>query len=124
MEKIKDEELSITTAAATSASINNMKQNSNIITIGIAGGTGAGKTTLAEAIYNALGKEKNISYIKHDNYYKDISYLSIEERSKINFDHPNSLDTDLLIEHIKTLKLGSNINVPIYDFTTHSRLKD
>ena len=97
---------------------------SNTITIGIAGGTGAGKTTLAQAVYSKLKKEENIAYLTHDNYYKDISHLSYEERSKTNFDHPDSLDTDLLIQHVKDLKEGKTVNVPVYDFTTHSRLKD
>ena len=75
----------------------------DIIVIGIAGGSGSGKTTLARAIYNSLG-EDNISYITHDSYYKDITHLSMAEREKQNFDHPDSLDTSLLVSHIKSLK--------------------
>uniref|UniRef100_A0A7S2KHB2 Uridine kinase n=1 Tax=Leptocylindrus danicus TaxID=163516 RepID=A0A7S2KHB2_9STRA len=92
--------------------------------VGIAGGTGAGKTTLARELYAALGKETNVSYIVHDNYYKDISHLSLEERAKTNFDHPDSLDTDLLIQHVKSLKGGENAHIPNYDFSTHMRTKE
>lgn len=110
---------------------------------GIAGGSGSGKTTLARAIYDSIGGD-NISYISHDSYYKDLSHLSSEERGKQNFDHPDSLvsknrcqiiltplyyysfsfmqDTDLLVQHIALLKNGQSIEVPIYDFKTHSRL--
>jgi len=92
------------------------------VTIGIAGGTGAGKSTLARRVYQELGEGLNVTYLMHDNYYKDLSHLTIEERAKTNFDHPDSLDTDLLIQHIKDLRLGKSVNVPNYDFSTHSRL--
>ena len=78
-------------------------------------------------MYNKLGKETNVAYLTHDDYYKDISHLSYEERSQTNFDHPDSLDTNLLIQHVAQLKnegQKKSVNVPIYDFTTHSRLKD
>ena len=81
-----------------------------------------GKTTLALAIKEALGK--NISYISHDNYYKDISHLSMEERASHNFDHPDSLDTDLMYEHVQQLKQGQSVDIPTYDFATHSRTKE
>ena len=94
----------------------------DIYIIGISGGTSSGKTTVANAIFNRIGSE-NISYICHDYYYKDLSNLSKEEISKVNFDHPNSLDTHLLINDIIKLSHGNEIQCPIYDFTTHSRLK-
>eukprot|EP01038_Epipyxis_sp_PR26KG_P016497 gene16497-22520_t len=93
----------------------------DIIVVGIAGGSGSGKTTLARAIYDAVGVD-NITYISHDSYYKDISHLSLKDREKQNFDHPDSLDTKLLIEHIKLLKDKKSVVIPIYDYATHSRL--
>jgi len=90
------------------------------IIIGVAGGTGSGKTTVSVAILERVGRER-ITYIQHDSYYKDLSHLPLEERHKINFDHPDALDTNLLVEHLKRLQAGSLIEVPIYDFTTHTR---
>jgi uridine kinase len=93
------------------------------VIVGVAGGSGSGKTTLVELIMKALG-EDHVSYISHDNYYKDLSHLSFKERSQINFDHPNSLETDLLIKHLKELKQMKSINKPLYDFTRHARIQD
>jgi len=93
------------------------------IIIGVAGGTGSGKTTVSEAILERVGKER-ITYIQHDSYYKDLSHLPLEERHKINFDHPDALDTSLLVEHLKRLQAGSSVEVPIYDFTTHTRKRE
>ncbi|MCK9329583.1 MAG: uridine kinase [Candidatus Cloacimonetes bacterium] len=87
--------------------------------IGIAGGTGSGKTTITNVIEDTFQKKINI--IPQDNYYKDFKDMSFEERKNINFDHPNAFDFDLLIEHIYNLKNGLPIEMPIYDFTTHSR---
>jgi uridine kinase len=95
----------------------------DIIIVGIAGGSGSGKTTLAQAIYESVGDE-NITYISHDSYYKDISHLSFHEREKQNFDHPESLDTKLLIQHLTELKKGNSVSIPRYDFGTHSRKKE
>lgn len=91
--------------------------------VGIAGGTGSGKTTVAMAILERTGKDK-IAYIQHDSYYKDLSELPPAQRATTNFDHPNSLDSGLMIEHIRQLKQGHAIEVPNYDFTTHTRKKD
>jgi uridine kinase len=90
------------------------------IIIGVAGGTGSGKTTVSEAILERVGRER-ITYIQHDSYYKDLSHLPLEERHKVNFDHPDALDTNLLVEHLKRLQTGSPVEVPVYDFTTHTR---
>ena len=90
----------------------------NVI-IGIAGASGSGKTTIAQKIFDEI--DSNSVLIKHDSYYKDYNHLTFEERSKLNFDHPDSLDTELLIEHLISLKEGRSIEVPQYDFTTHSR---
>ncbi len=88
--------------------------------IGIAGGTGSGKTTLSRAILKALPKE-DVVVLEHDHYYKDRSDLSAPERALLNFDHPDSLDTALLVEHLRALKAGLCIDVPQYDFRSHAR---
>lgn len=90
------------------------------IVIGIAGGTGSGKTTVANVILRRLGADK-ITFLPHDSYYRDLGDLNIEERKNINFDHPDALETVLLIEHIQALIKGETVEVPIYDFTTHTR---
>ncbi len=90
------------------------------LVIGIAGGTGSGKTTVANVILERVGA-KHIAYLPHDAYYKDILDLPAAQRDLINFDHPNSLDTDLMIKHIQALKNGKSIELPVYDFKTHSR---
>jgi uridine kinase len=79
---------------------------------------------LARNIYKALQEDENVAYLVHDSYYKDISHLSLEERAKTNFDHPDSLDTHLLTQHIQNLKKGLAVEVPHYDFSTHMRTKD
>ena len=91
--------------------------------IGIAGGTGSGKTTIARAIAAALPAE-HVSLLEHDHYYQDRSELSADERSLLNFDHPDSLDTALLVEHVKALKAGKPVEVPQYDFVTHARKRE
>lgn len=90
------------------------------LTIGIAGGSGSGKTTVAQEILGRVGPDR-IAFIQHDSYYKDLSGLPPNQRAELNFDHPNSLETDLLIEHIRCLQAGQPVQVPIYDFSTHSR---
>ncbi len=90
------------------------------IVVGVAGGSGSGKTTIAQTIYSQLGPE-NVAYIPHDAYYHDLSHLPFEERARRNFDHPDSLDTALLVEHIKQLKQGQPVEIPVYDFATHTR---
>lgn len=92
------------------------------IVIGICGGTGSGKSTVARAIFESL-PESNISIIEQDAYYKDQSYLEMEDRVKTNYDHPLAFDTDLLIRHIKSLVSGQSIEKPIYDFSIHTRSK-
>ena len=97
-----------------------MSERASPIVIGIAGGSGSGKTTVAHEILARVGAGK-ISFLPHDAYYKDFGDLSFSQRSTINFDHPDSLETSLLIEHIKQLKAHQPVNLPIYDFKTHSR---
>lgn len=90
------------------------------VIVGIAGGTGSGKTTVARAIYDRVGNEK-IEWISHDSYYRNFEGLSPHEKHHINFDHPDSLETELLARHLDVLVKGAAVEVPIYDFTTHSR---
>lgn len=89
------------------------------IVIAIAGASGAGKTTLAKKLKEAFGAE--VSIICQDNYYKDLSHLNLKERAGTNFDDPSSIDFDLLHSHLVKLKQGDPIDLPIYDFVTHSR---
>ena len=90
------------------------------LVIGIAGGSGSGKTTLAMAILERVGQE-HIAYLPHDAYYKDLSQLPTNQRTAINFDHPDSLDSDLLAQHVKQLRNQQAIDMPIYDFKTDRR---
>lgn len=91
--------------------------------VGVAGGTGSGKTTVAERIVEALPPDK-VCIIQHDNYYRDRPELSYEQRCQLNFDHPDSLETELLIEHLMRLEKGEAVDIPIYDFATHRRSAD
>jgi uridine kinase len=93
------------------------------VIIGIAGGTGSGKTTVARAIYDRVGKDR-IEWISHDSYYRNFDGLTPEQRHKINFDHPDSLETELLVRQLDVLCKGSSVDVPRYDFTTHSRMTE
>jgi len=90
------------------------------IIIGVAGGSGSGKTTVSQRILRRVGKER-IAFIQHDSYYCDRSHLSLEERAKANYDHPNSLESDLLVSHLQQLQAGRAVDIPVYDFTTHTR---
>lgn len=91
--------------------------------IGIAGGTGSGKTTVVNTILKGLPVDE-VCVISQDSYYKATDELSFEERNKINFDHPNSIDFELLIDHLKLLKADRIIDQPVYSFVTHNRTKD
>lgn len=93
------------------------------VIIGVAGGTGSGKTTVARRILEQVGAG-NIAYIPHDAYYRDLGHLSAEERRKVNFDHPDSLETSLLVAHLKQLRAGQPVDVPVYDFTLHTRTSE
>ncbi len=94
-----------------------------MLIIGIAGGTGCGKTTVVNTILNEL-PEGEVGVISQDSYYKDTSHLSYDERVKINFDHPRSIDFELLESHLKELKKGNSINQPVYSFVKHNRTGD
>ena len=91
----------------------------DIMVIGIAGGTGSGKTTITRRLIQAFGEE--VSVVHHDNYYKAHHDMPYEERTKLNYDHPNAFDTDLMLEHIRQLKQGKSILCPVYDYSIHDR---
>ena len=93
--------------------------NVSPVIVGIAGGTGSGKTTLAERIQEGVGERCVL--IQHDWYYRDLTSFTAQERVRVNFDHPDSLDNDLMRTHLDALKRGEGIEAPQYDFTTHSR---
>ena len=94
-----------------------------MLIIGIAGGTGCGKTTVVNKLLNELPKGE-VVVIPQDSYYKDTSHLSYEERVNINFDHPRSIDFELLVDHLKALKEGQSIQQPVYSFVAHNRTED
>ena len=93
------------------------------IIIGIAGGTASGKTTIARKVYEQSSKYGTVSMIKIDDYYKILDHLNMEERNKVNYDHPDAYDIDLLKSHLNDLKNGISIRKPIYDFVIHNRSK-
>ena len=90
-----------------------------VMVIGIAGGTGSGKTTITRKLVQNFGPD--VSVINHDNYYKAHHNMPYEERAKLNYDHPNAFDTDLLVEALKELKQGRSVTCPVYDYTIHDR---
>ncbi|NNC70503.1 MAG: uridine kinase [Flavobacteriaceae bacterium] len=94
-----------------------------MLIIGIAGGTGSGKTTVVNQIINEL-PEKDVTVISQDSYYKATDKLTYEERAKINFDHPRAIDFKLLVSHLIELRKGNTIEQPVYSFATHNRTKD
>ena len=94
-----------------------------MLIIGIAGGTGSGKTTVARSIIQKLGSD-NVAFISQDNFYADGSHLTFEQRKHINYDHPDSFDNNLLLLQLNMLRSGSAIDIPVYDFTTHTRTSE
>lgn len=94
---------------------------SRTIVIGLAGGSGSGKTTIAEALVEAMS---GVAYIRHDDYYRHRPELTFEERTMVNYDHPDSLETSLLVSHLESLRAGQPIDRPMYDFSTHARLPE
>ncbi len=94
--------------------------NKTSILIGIAGGTGSGKTTVAKALSSEFGSSE-VALIEQDSYYRDLSHMDLHDRSKINFDHPDAFDFDMMKVQIRTLICGGCIDVPVYDYNTHTR---
>lgn len=94
----------------------------DVLVIGIAGGSGSGKTTLTNQIAAQL--KESVTVIKHDDYYKAHDEMTYEERCRLNYDHPNAFDTELMIEHLKLLRQGRSVECPVYDYTVHNRSKD
>ena len=94
-----------------------------VFAIGVAGGTGSGKTTVSRRIWEAVGRER-IAYLQHDNYYKDQSHLSPEDRARTNYDHPDSLESSLMVRHLRELRAGRPVDIPVYDFAVHNRSKE
>ncbi|MFA6956922.1 MAG: uridine kinase [Thermoanaerobaculia bacterium] len=90
------------------------------VIIGIAGGTGSGKTTIARRVYEQIGRDR-IEWISHDSYYRNFGDLPLEERHRVNYDHPDSLETTLMVEQLDQLLGGNPIEIPVYDFSTHLR---
>ena len=93
------------------------------IIIGVSGGSGSGKTTVVQRVVDDLGSEQ-VAVIQHDSYYRDRSAVSPEERAKLNYDHPDALDTSLLVTHLHELRAGRPVEIPVYDFTDHTRFTD
>jgi uridine kinase len=93
------------------------------VVFGVAGGTASGKTTVAQAILDAVGAAQ-VAYLPHDAYYRDMGHLSLAERARLNYDHPDSLETDLLVRHVQRLLVGQAVQVPVYDFTQHRRTEE
>lgn len=99
-----------------------MAQTRPSLILGIAGGTASGKTTVANVILERVGAAK-IAFLAHDAYYRDLHSLPAPQREQVNFDHPDSLETDLMIRHVEALKQGEAVDVPVYDFTVHARTR-
>jgi uridine kinase len=91
------------------------------LVIGVAGGSGSGKTTVVRRIVEAVGGT-GVSVLEHDRYYRDRNDLRLEERAALNYDHPDSLETDLMVRHVNELRVGRAVEAPLYDFTRHARL--
>ncbi len=89
-------------------------------TLGVCGGTGSGKTTVARRLLERVGVHR-VAYLPHDAYYKELGHLPVDERAKTNFDHPDAFDNDLLLEHLQQLKAGNPVEIPVYDFKMHNR---
>lgn len=88
--------------------------------LGVAGGSGSGKTTVVEEIVRGLHPAK-VAVIHHDSYYRDLAHMPLAERARVNFDHPDALETELLVAHLRALRSGESVQVPIYEFSTHVR---
>jgi len=97
------------------------EMNASPVVIGVAGGSGSGKTTVVRRIVDSLGNDQ-VTVLEHDRYYRDRSDLRLEERAAMNYDHPDSLETDLMVRHLEALRSGSAVEVPVYDFARYARV--
>jgi uridine kinase len=95
----------------------------SVLVVGVAGGSGSGKTTIARAIVDSLPSH-HVALLEHDAYYKDLSHLPYDDRTRINYDHPNALDNDLFIQHLDLLRAGRPIDKPVYDYAQHTRARE
>lgn len=100
-----------------------VESSSTPVALGVAGGTGSGKTSVARTILRSVGPDR-IASLEQDSYYKDVEWSSEEQLLQHNFDHPDAIDRELLINHIEALKQGQDIEVPVYDFVTHRRTEE
>lgn len=96
------------------------RRERKVVTLGVAGGSGSGKTTVAKSILGAVGRER-IAFLAQDSYYKDVDWESAEHQAAYNFDHPDAVETDLLVAHLQALRSGHAVEVPVYDFVIHRR---
>lgn len=96
----------------------------NTVIIGIAGGTASGKTTIAKKVYEATASQGTVGMIKMDDYYKILDHLTFDERTRLNYDHPDTYDIELLSKHLTDLKAGKGVEMPVYDFVIHNRSKE
>jgi uridine kinase len=94
--------------------------DNHVVIVGVAGGTASGKTTISEAILDRVGRQR-VAFIQHDAYYRDLGHLAFEQRRQVNFDHPDALESDLLVAHLDALCRGESVQIPIYDFSLHTR---
>ena len=108
-------------AKETPPSSGNLDKHSRLV-IGVAGGSGSGKTTVVRRIVEALGLDR-VSILDHDRYYRDRLDLRLEDRTALNYDHPDSLETDLMVRHVHELRAGRTIEAPVYDFARHARME-
>ena len=92
------------------------------LVIGVAGGSGSGKTTVVRRIVDSLGPDQ-VTVVEHDRYYRHYPDLGLEQRAAVNYDHPNALETDLLVRHVDALRAGAHVEAPVYDFTLYARLE-
>jgi uridine kinase len=100
-----------------------VEHSKTCLVIGIAGGSGSGKSTVADALASAL-PTGTIAILRHDHYYRDRPDLTLEQRNRVNYDHPESLETELLVQHLQHLKAGNAVDVPVYDFKAHRRVAE
>lgn len=96
------------------------KHTDGPLVIGVAGGSGSGKTTVMRHMIERIGRD-NLTLVDHDAYYRDLKHIPFDERTKQNFDHPSALETELMIRHIEALKNGYSVDIPVYDFVNHIR---